>query len=86
MIEFVGCRFRPTGEIEKKTNRYGETVYKEKFIPTAQYVKYLREKRAAEERLELEVLRQKLEYQMTTYGYVDDLDLAEYQRRVLACY
>lgn len=86
MNEFQGAKFRPTGNIIKTTNRYGETIYREQFVPTSTYLKYLEEKRRQQALFDLEVLRQKLEWQATTLGYVDDLDLAEYQRKVVAYY
>lgn len=55
-------------------------VYTEKsnFVMTHSYKNYLAEKARSERENELRVLRQKLEYQYKTYGYVDEIDLGEF--------
>lgn len=58
-------------------------VYTEKsnFVMTRSYKNYLAEKARSERENELRVLRQKLEYQYKTYGYVDEIDLGEFMAK-----
>ena len=73
-------KFRPSGEIIKHINQYtNEVTYKEGFIPTKQYAKYLKLKYEYERMQEIEQLRRSLEYQEEHYGEVDEVDLTRYQ-------
>ena len=79
--EFDGKhKFRPSGEMIKHVNQYtNEVTYKEGFMPTRQYAKYLKLKYEYERMQEIEQLRRSLEYQEAHYGEVDEIDLARYQ-------
>ena len=55
-----------------------EYVEKAHFVMTKGYKKYLYERRKAFDELDLQVAKSKLEYQMKTYGQVDDIDFQEY--------
>lgn len=60
------------------------TEYKEvpEYKMTRSYKAWLANKKAKEQKTELEVLKHKLEYQMKTYGEVDDIDFQEYITKV----
>ena len=79
---YNGSKFRPTGEVYKTTNRYGETVYRDKFVPTTGYMKYLEEKREEEKQQEIKLLQAKLQFQVDKYGEVDSIDFAEYKDKM----
>ena len=53
---------------------------------TRAYKKYLEEKAQKEKAFELQVLKNKLEYQKKTYGEVDEYDYNEYIRLVQQSY
>lgn len=73
-------KFRPSGEMIKHINQYtNEVTYKEGFIPTKQYAKYLKLKYEYERMQEIEQLRRSIEYQEEHYGEADKVDLARYQ-------
>ena len=72
-------KFRPSGKMIKHINQYtNEVTYKEGFIPTKEYAKYLKLKYEYEQIQEFEQLRRSLEYQLEHYGEVDDVDLTRY--------
>lgn len=56
-----------------------EYIEKKEFAMTRSYAKYLKEKRKQAKLEYLKVLQSKLEYQMKTYGEVDEIDFLEYQ-------
>ena len=60
------------------------TEYKEvpEYKMTRSYKAWLANKKAKEQKTELEVLKHKLEYQMKTYGEVDEVDFQEYLAKV----
>ena len=73
-------KFRPSGEMIKHISQYtNEVTYKEGFIPTREYAKYLKLKYEYERMQEIEQLRRSLEYQEEHYGEVDEVDLTRYQ-------
>lgn len=80
MVEFNGKKFRPTGnQVQAGYDVWGcRPIYKEEFKMTSSYMKYLAEKEQERKRLELQALKSKLEYQMKTYGEVDDIDYNNY--------
>ena len=59
-----------------------EYVEKKEFAMTDSYRKWLHEKAKKERQEELMVMRSKLEYQMKTYGQVDEIDFQEYMAKV----
>ena len=68
-------------ELDKKTyyeDLREEYVEKAHFVMTKSYKKYLYDRRKTLDEFDLEVLKSKLEYQMKTYGQVDDIDFQEY--------
>lgn len=79
--EFDGKhKFMPSGEMIRHINQYtNEITYKEGFMPTKQYAKYLRLKCEYERMQEIEQLRRSIEYQEAHYGEVDKVDLTRYQ-------
>ena len=79
--EFDGKhKFRPSGEMIKHINQYtNEITYKEGFMPTREYAKYLNLKYEYERMQEIEQLRRSLEYQEEHYDEVDPFDLTRYQ-------
>lgn len=60
------------------------TEYKEvpEYKMTRSYKAWLANKKSKEQKTELEVLKHKLEYQMKTYGEVDEIDFQEYLSKV----
>ena len=73
-------KFRPSGEMIKHINQYtNEVTYKEGFMPTREYAKYLKLKYEYKRMQEIEQLRRSLEYQEKHYGEVDEVDLTRYQ-------
>ena len=73
-------KFRPSGEMIKHISQYtNEVTYKEGFIPTKQYAKYLKLKYEYERMQEIEQLRRSIEYQEEHYGEADKVDLTRYQ-------
>ena len=73
-------KFRPSGEMIKHINQYtNEVTYREGFMPTRKYAKYLKLKYEYERIQEIEQLRRSLEYQEEHYGEVDEVDLTRYQ-------
>ena len=78
--EFDGKhKFRPSGKMIKHINQYtNEVTYKESFIPTREYAKYLKLKYEYERMQEIEQLSRSLKYQVEHYGEVDDLDFKYY--------
>ena len=90
MIEkFEGKKWRCVDvEMIKNPEVWWEDQYieKKKFAMTRQYYRYLKEKREREKLEYLQVLKSKLKYQMDTYGEVDEIDLLEYQSKILEYY
>ena len=82
MSTFSGTKFRPTGRTYTTTNRYGETVIRDEFIPTANYKKWLDEQRKIKQQEELSQLKSKLDYQFNQYGEVDQVDFDEYRYKL----
>ena len=78
--------FTTEGDVTVFYDDLGFKRYKQNFHMTRDYIEYLKEKRAEEERFEIAALKSKLEYQKTHYGEVDLYDLAEYTRLVQASY
>lgn len=79
---YQGAKFRPTGETYTTTNRYGETVVREKFVPTSAYMEWLEEQKQQKKEEELALLKAKLQHQFETYGEVDELDFQEYKYKL----
>lgn len=85
MLEFKGCKFRCDGEVEV-FDIYGNKTLKPHFIPTKAYMEYLEQKRELEERMEVEKLKATLDFQMQTFGEVDEIDYQRYMHLVGRCY
>lgn len=83
---FEGTKFRPTGKTKTYTNRYGETVEREIFLPTEAYSNYCREMREAKARKECQTMRAKLQYEKDKYGEIDDIEFEEYKRKLKEVY
>lgn len=86
MSNYSGTKFRPTGETYTTTNRYGETIVREKFIPTSGYMKWLEEQKAQKKQEEVELLKAKLQSQFEKYGEVDEVDFNEYRYKMKLYY
>lgn len=86
MTTYTGSKFRPTGETYTTTNRYGETIVRDKFAPTTGYLKWLEEQKQEKKDSEIKLLRTKLQYQFDTYGEVDELDFNEYKYKMKLYY
>ena len=84
-MSYNGKKFYPAGEVEYYDD-LGFKRTKTNFKMTRTYVKYLREKRAEEEHMELVKLKHKLDYQRITYGEVDKYDFDEYMRLIQQSY
>ena len=84
-MSYDGKKFRCIGEVEYYDD-LGFKRTKPKFVMTRAYVKYLREKHAEEELMELVKLKHKLEYQRKHYGDVDKYDFDEYMRLIQQSY
>ena len=78
-------KFRACGTTTYK-DEWGTVHEKTKFCMTRAYKKYLEEKAQKEKAFELQVLKNKLEYQKKTYGEVDEYDYNEYIRLVQQSY
>lgn len=70
-------RFYPTKQ-RKSTDNWGNITVHQEFEMTPKYRQYLHDKREYEREYRLKVMREKLEYQMRTYGEVDEIDFNEY--------
>ena len=81
-MSYNGSKFRPTGETYTTTNRYGETVVRDKFAPTTAYLKWLEEQKRLKQEQEIKLLQQKLDNQFKKYGEVDPIDFSEYQYKM----
>ena len=84
-MTYNGKKFYCKGEISYK-DEWGAIRTKPNFIMTRAYKKFLREKREHEEHMEIVILKHKIEYQLKTYGEVDEYDLAEYMRAIQSSY
>lgn len=73
-------KYRYVGNIEYH-DCWGYKQVKKKFIPTRQYIEYLKQREIEKELFELRVMKEKLEYQYKTYGEVDKLDFDNYIRK-----
>ena len=82
---YNGKKFYCKGEVSYK-DEWGNTRTKPNFIMTRGYKKFLREKREHEEHMEIVILKHKIEYQLKTYGEVDEYDLAEYMKLIQSSY
>lgn len=80
MKNFEGTKFRPTGNVVQCGYDVWncQRIYKDEFVPTRSYLKYLDEKQKEKDELELFSLKSKLDYQMKTFGEVDDVDYNNY--------
>ena len=82
--KYEGSKYRVDStyiELDKKTyyeDLREEYVEKAHFVMTKGYKKDLYDRRKTLDEFNLEVLKSKLEYQMKTYGQVDDIDFQEY--------
>ena len=78
---YTGTKFyaRNVTQVRDDTQWWTD-VRKEKveFAMTRSYKTYLHNKRIQEREHAIQVLKHKLEYQMRTYGEVDDVDFNEY--------
>lgn len=86
MSTYSGTKFRPTGETYTTTNRYGETVVRDKFVPTSAYMKWLAEQKEQRKQEEIDLLKAKLQHQYETYGEVDEIDFNEYKYKMKLYY
>lgn len=79
--QFTGKKFYPTNTTQVRDDtQWWTNAYKEKvdFKMTKEYKAYLRNKREERRKLDIQVLRHKLEWQMRTYGEVDPIDYGEF--------
>ena len=80
---FNGKKFRPTGDkvshLDYNTN---ERVYKDEFVMTSSYAKYLKLKQLNDLEFECKVLKHKLEMQQQEYNEIDPIDLDEYHYKL----
>lgn len=80
---FVGCKFRPTGETSSYLDNFtNERVYKDDFMPTKSYRNYLNLKYLKELDIECKALKHKLDKQLKDYGEIDPIDLGEYNYKL----
>lgn len=88
MIEFNGKKFRPTGNVTQCGYDVWkcEKIFKDEFVPTSAYMKYLAEKERQKRQLEMDALKSKLEYQQKTYGEVDSVDYTAYMNMIMTHY
>lgn len=70
---YQGTKFRWIG-VKNTYTIYGEKVEKDIFVPSKDYVDFLKEQQEQQEKMEFEKLKQKLEFEYKTYGEVDDVD------------
>lgn len=80
MIQPPKHKYRYVGDTEYY-DCWGYKQVKKEFIPTKQYMEYLKQKQLEKELFELKVMKEKLEYQYKTYGEVDKLDFDNYIRK-----
>lgn len=90
MIDFPKnkSKFRPTGKVTQCGYDVWncQPIFKDEFVPTRAYMKYLAEKEQEKKDLELASLKSKLEYQQKTYGEVDPVDYASYMNMIMTHY
>lgn len=77
-MAYEGAKFRPTGRTYTTTNRYGETVVRDEFVPTTGYAKWLKEEKERKRLAEIEMYKNKLQLQFEKYGEVDEVDFQYY--------
>ena len=79
MSDFTGKRFFADETVPpiKQVDIYGNITYKPVFRMTRSYVNYIKAKEAKAKQLEIQKLKEKLEFEFEKYGEVDDVD---YQR------
>lgn len=82
MSGYCGAKFRPTGETYTATDRDGNSVVRERFVPTSGYMKWLEEQRKQKQEEELQLLKAKLQLQQEKYGEVDEVDFNEYRYKL----
>lgn len=83
MLEFKGTKFRPFDDNNKVVyDIWGNKTIKQGFIPTSSYTKYLKDKYEIEALQELKTMKNKLDYQLQTYGEVDEIDLKLYEYKL----
>lgn len=75
--EYEGSKYH-VKKITRSIDNWGNVSYKKEVEPSWGYSRYLKEKREYERECKLKVMREKLEYQMRTYGEVDEIDFNEY--------
>lgn len=74
---FTGAKFRCTGTITKY-DEWNQPQQVKTFEMTRNYIAYLQEKEEYENRLKLQTLKDKIEYQIKTYGSADKLEVDLY--------
>lgn len=70
-------KFRHIGEKER-IDEWGNKYIQHCFVPTQQYMKYLREREEQKRKFEITKLKAKLDYEFATTGDVDDVDYQRY--------
>lgn len=94
MREFEGKKFRTTGNVVQCGYDAWkcQPIYKDEFVPTSSYLKYLNEKQREKDELQLFSLKSKLDYQMKTFGEIDEVDynnymslLSSYNKQIIEC-
>lgn len=75
--QYTGSKFRYMGS-RMVYNQYGDLVEKKDFVPTRGYMNYLKAKDLETTRRNLQKMYHKLQYQMETYGEVDNIDYNEF--------
>lgn len=88
MIKCPKVKFRPTGNVTQCGYDVWncQPIYKDEFVPTRAYMKYLAEKEQQKKQLEMDALKSKLDYQQKTYGEVDSVDYAAYMNMIMTHY
>lgn len=79
-MQYQGKKFFYTHSTFKPSDNYysDEKTETRHFLMTKPYKEYLRDKRAKELENEINILKEKLNYQYKHYGQVDDLDFKYY--------
>ena len=71
---FEGKKWRRPDEFKEKIDIFGNITEVPIFRMSEQYKNYLTEREQLKKQQELLVLKNKLDYQMSTYGEVDEVD------------
>lgn len=79
MEKFEGKKFRPTGKQIITHNTYSNEIeYKDEFIPTSSYVKFLEQQYLTGLEVEAKRLKTRLDYETKEYGECDQIEFKRY--------